>query len=167
MLQARGDFRRSVFGGRLARRSLGLQLACCLLAGCGGLNPSFLATLGVNPINSLDNQPGSILVLFINRTAFVAQTQVRMFEESGFQSVTQLRAASNEYFVTGTDCEVTTMVVESATVRVTAAGGATTDVDVTVPATPLVGGVNYVCGRILVVTVSGTENNFRVDTRIE
>jgi hypothetical protein len=126
-----------------------------------------MATLGVNPINSLGTQPGSILVLFINRTAFVGETQVRMFEESGFQSVTQLRAASNEYFVTGIDCEVTTMVVESATVRVTDAGGATTEVDVTVPATPLVGGVNYVCGRILVVTLSGTENNFRVDTRIE
>jgi phosphoribosylformimino-5-aminoimidazole carboxamide ribonucleotide (ProFAR) isomerase len=138
-----------------------------VLAGCGGLNPSFLTTLGVNPINSLDDSPGSILVLFINRTAFVAETQVRMFEESGFQSVTQLRAASNEYFVTGIDCEVTSMVVESATVRVTAAGGATSDVDVTVPETPLFGGVNYVCGRILVITVSGTENNFQVDTRIE
>jgi hypothetical protein len=167
MLHARGDSRRPTFGGRLARSSLGLLLSCCLFAGCGGLNPSFLTTLGVNPINSLDNQPGSILVLFINRTAFVAETQVRMFEESGFQSLLQLRAASNEYFVTGIDCEITSIVIESATVHVTAAGGATSDVDVAVPGTALLGGVNYVCGRILVITLSGTENNFQVDTRIE
>ena len=167
MSHARGDSRRPKCGGRLARPSLGLLLSCWLFAGCGGLNPSFLTTLGINPINSLNNQPGSILVLFINRTAFVAQTQVRMFEESGFQSVLQLRAASNEYFVSGIDCEITSIVIESATVRVTAAGGATSDVDVTVPSTPLVGGVNYVCGRILVITIAGTENNFQVDTRIE
>jgi len=145
-----------------------LLLALGLTAGCASsLNPSFLASLGISPINSLSAQPGSIVVVLINRTAFPAELQVRLFEEEGYQSVSRLNAAPNEFFATATDCEISQLAFESLTVTVTGDTGGTTEEQVDVPADPFTAGQNFICGRVVVATVLGTTQNFVMTTRVQ
>ena len=154
--------------GGAARRVWLLLFVMGLTAGCAsGLNPSFLAGLGINPINAVGDQPGSIVVVLINRTAFSAEMRVRFFESEGYQSVSRLTAAANEFFATAHDCEVSQITIEGVAVTTTTDTGGTQEEEVAGVTAALASGVNYTCGRVIVGTVTGTTQNFEFDIRVE
>jgi len=168
MLPIRGDSCRPSWWATAARRSWLLLLALGLTAGCASsLNPSFLTSLGISPINSLSAQPGSIVLVLINRTAFLAEMRVRLFEEEGYQSVSRLTAGANEFFATAHDCEISQMTIEGVAVWVTTDAGGTQEEAVVGFTAALTSGLNYTCGRVIVGTVSGTAQNFEFDLRVE
>ncbi len=138
--------------------SLGLLLS--FFGGCQSLNPSFVNTIGGNPINTLVDPPGTVVIVLINRTAFPAELQVQIFEADGFVVTTVLNAGGNDFFVFGSDCEISGITFVSMTVNTGAEEGAP------VPTTPLVGGFNFRCGNVVSVTVSGTTGNFAVGVQI-
>ncbi len=147
-------------------RTLGVGVLGVLLSflgGCHSLNPSFINTLGGSPIESLENPPGTVVIVLINRTAFPAALQVQVFEAAGFVGTTELRAPGNDFFVSGRDCEISTITFVSMTVTTGAEGDGE---DAPGPTTPLVGGFNFRCGNVVSVTVSGTTGNFAVSVQI-
>ena len=131
--------------------------------GCQSLNPSFINTFGGSPIESLENPPGTVVIVLINRTAFPAELQLQVFEAAGFVGTTELNAPGNDFFVSGSDCEISTITFVSMTVTTGTEGGGE---NVPVPATPLTGGLNFRCGDVVSVTVSGTTGNFAVTVQI-
>ncbi len=150
-----------VTGRALGVASLGVLLS--FFGGCQSLNPSFINTLGGSPIESLENPPGTVVIVLINRTAFPTELQVQIFEADGFVGTTELRTSGNNFFVSGSDCEISGITFVSMTVTTGTEGDGE---DAPVPTSPLVGGVNFRCGNVVSVTVSGTTGNFAVKVEI-
>ena len=146
-----------------ALRVAALGVLLSFFGGCQSLNPSFINTIGGSPIESLENPPGAVVIVLINRTAFPAELQVQVFEAAGFVGTTELNAPGNDFFVSGNDCEISGITFVSMTVTTGAEGDGE---DAPVPTTPLVGGFNFFCGNVVSVTVSGTTGNFAVKVEI-
>ena len=152
--------------GRTGLRVLGLMILLGSVASCGSLNPSFLGSVGVSPIASLEDPPGSVLAVLINRTAFRVELQADVDELDGSSGREDLETGGNSFFITARDCEISQITFTEITVTVLNDQGGTTEETVDLENNILLGGTNFQCGSVVAVIVDGAAGDFEATIQV-
>lgn len=144
-------------------RCLGAALLVALPA-CGALNPTLVGTAGVNATSTVELLPGNTVVVFINQTAFTARVDFATTEEENITNLNRLSTGAASFIASAYACDLSNILVTEAAV-VLAGTGFSIVTDAT-DQVNLLGGVNFGCGSVVVITLSGTAENFNLVTQV-
>lgn len=157
--------RYSALAGRGIRA---LAAALCLLsiASCTVLNPALIGTLTPTGVLGLDNPQGTILIALFNETAAGAAARVEIVKKSGgsLELAIPVQAANNDptddtdRSIVVQDCDVQS--IQLVDVLIGQADGTIQQLASDRP--PLTDGLELSCGKVVIITLTGTAPNFLV-----
>lgn len=141
-------------GRTVPRRAawIGIALATALTAGCGVLNPALINSLGFNPVVSLPNPDGYVLLVYTNLTASSISFRSDQLYANGTQETLNRIVGPGDYQVIAENCNMTSFQLTSLTISVP--GGESLEVPSDRGA--VIKNRDYACGAVIAVTISGT-----------
>lgn len=146
-----------------------LCLLAVLPAGCGVLNPSLTGTVLPNGVSTLPNQQGTILIAVFNSTTSVAAARLEVTKNNGgvVEVVIPVQprdlnpANQTDQGVVVQDCDVQSIRLVEVLAAVT---GGVAQVGTGLP--PLQSPTSLSCGKLVVVTITGTAPNILVSLQV-
>jgi hypothetical protein len=130
----------------------GFSLGWAACAGCGVLNPALVNSLGGNPVNSLPNPDGYVLIVYSNLTASSISFRYALDYANGATEDSNLIVSAGEFEVVAENCDLTSYQLTSITISVPGSDSLEIPSDLGA----VVKNRDYVCGNVIAVTVSGS-----------
>lgn len=131
---------------------------------CGVLNPTLVGTAGVNATSTVSVLPGNTVVVFMNQTAFTARVDFATTEEEAITNLNRLSTGAASFIASAYACDLANILVTEAAALL---GGANfTVVTTETDQVNLLGGINFDCGSVIVITLTGAADNFTLTTQV-
>lgn len=120
--------------------------------GCGVLNPSLITALGGNPVSSLPNPDGYVLIIYSNLTASaISFRSAQQYANGASENLNRIISAG-DFEILAENCNLTSFQLSSLTISIP--GGESLEVPSDRGA--VIKNRDFVCGSVIAVTVSGS-----------
>lgn len=130
----------------------GFSLLLAAGSGCGVLNPALVNSLGINPVVSLPNPDGYVLIVYTNLTASSISFRHSLDYADGATEDSNLILAAGEFEAMAENCDLTSYQLTSITISVPGSDSLEIPSDLGA----VVKNRDYVCGTVIAVTISGS-----------
>lgn len=145
------------------------------IAGCDVLNPALVGTVNASSVTSLSDPEGTILIAVLNNSSSLAAATVRVIKDTGYfedpgyidliipvQAADGNAANEADHAVAVQDCDVYSIQLMEIIAALPTGGTQTLGSDQ--PA--LLNGVHFTCGKVIVITITGTAPNLLVEIAV-
>jgi len=159
----------------VAPKILGAWLAIILpalglVAGCDVLNPALVGTVSASSVGSLSAPEGTILIAVLNYSSSLAAAHIEVVKEDGgvVDLIIPVLAADSDpanegdHAVAVQDCDVASIQLLEVIAALTTGGVQQLASD----QPPLLVGEHFSCGKVIVVTITGTSPNLLVELAV-
>ena len=159
-----------------APKAVGVWLAVIILpamgfvAGCDVLNPALVGTVSASSVGSLSAPEGTILIAVLNSSSALAAAHIEVVKEDGgvvdliipVQAADSNPANEGDHAIVAQDCDIAS--IQLLEVIAALATGGVQQLASDQP--PLLDGVHFSCGKVIVITITGTSPNLLVEIAV-
>ena len=158
-----------------APKAPGLWLAIILpaigfVAGCDVLNPALMGTVSPSSVRALSAPEGTILIAVLNSSSALAAVRVEVVKKDGgiIDLVIPVQAADSDptneadHVTVVQDCDVASIQLREVIAGLPTGGIQQLASD----RPPLLNGEQFSCGKIVVITITGTPPNLLVEIAV-